>query len=71
MDRADIGDSCRSVSEMLRGHVEYIDAHPGEGYMLNGGATPGEEETREAWRRWEAATTCDAGAIIEALGDAG
>lgn len=67
-DRADIGDGCRSVSEMLRGHVEYIDAHPGEGYMLNGGATPGEEETREAWRRWEASTTCDAGAIIEALG---
>ena len=67
-DRADIGDGCRSVSEMLRGHVEYIDAHPGEGYMLNGGATPGEEETREAWRRWKAATTCDAGAIIEALG---
>lgn len=67
-DRADIGDGCRSVSEMLREHVEYIDAHPGEGYMLNGGATPGEEETREAWRRWEAATTCDAGAIIEALG---
>lgn len=67
-DRADIGDGCRSVSEMLRGHVEYIDAHPGEGYMLNGGATPREEETREAWRRWDAATTCDAGAIIEALG---
>ena len=67
-DRADIGDGCRSVSEMLREHVEYIDAHPGEGYMLNGGATPGEEETREAWRRWEAATTCDAGSIIEALG---